>query len=209
MDNYQKIIQTNLSTIFKSKSQEDLALDMSAQLRSGELHFSAFGGECRLAPDGILLDGEMADGVIGILVSLYALHAAGEPCRLEPLTSFKELPDSMPYWGAYASHTEQILVPHVEQIEADLKRIVRVFNGEVDPLKSGGDFAFLLYPLPKVGLYYIFYRADDDFPASAKCLFSANVTAFLPIDAIADVGEYTSKKIVELLEKSGQTDNSA
>jgi hypothetical protein len=47
-------------------------------------------------------------------------------------------------------------------------------------------------------LNYIFYLADDEFPASATCLFSNNALSFLPIDALADTGEYCSRKIIEL-----------
>lgn len=40
---------------------------------------------------------------------------------------------------------------------------------------------------------------DEEFPASATCLFSNNALSFLPIDALADIGEYTSKKIIEII----------
>jgi hypothetical protein len=40
---------------------------------------------------------------------------------------------------------------------------------------------------------------DEKLPASATCLFSNNALSFLPIDALADTGEYTSKKIIELI----------
>jgi hypothetical protein len=48
-------------------------------------------------------------------------------------------------------------------------------------------------------LNYIFYCADDEFPAAATCLYSNNAQSFLPIDALADTGEYTSRKIIELV----------
>ena len=55
------------------------------------------------------------------------------------------------------------------------------------------------YPLPKIALCYIFYEADDDFPALVTCLFSNNVNQFLPVDGLADVGEYISRKILNLI----------
>jgi len=57
----------------------------------------------------------------------------------------------------------------------------------------------MVYPLPKIALCYIFYEADEDFPASVTCLYSNNASSFLPIDALADVGEYTSKKILTVI----------
>jgi hypothetical protein len=62
-----------------------------------------------------------------------------------------------------------------------------------------GDIAFRVMPLPKIALCYIFYEADEDFPASATCLFSANANDFMPMDGLADTGEYTSRKILQLL----------
>ena len=62
-----------------------------------------------------------------------------------------------------------------------------------------GDFSFVLLPLPKISLCYSFYLPDDEFPASATCLFSANALSFMPLDGLADVAEYTSRKIIEYL----------
>jgi len=67
------------------------------------------------------------------------------------------------------------------------------------PAKAGGDFAFIVYPLPKIALCYIFYIADDEFPASVTCLYSNNADCILPLDAPADVGEYTSRKIMDII----------
>jgi hypothetical protein len=72
-------------------------------------------------------------------------------------------------------------------------------SGQAAPSSVSGDFAFVVRPLPKISLCYIFYEADEDFPASVTCLFSNNANTFMPMDGLADVGEYTSKRIRELL----------
>ena len=43
------------------------------------------------------------------------------------------------------------------------------------------------------------YRVSD-FPASATCLYSNNANRFMPTDRLADVGEYTSRKILNLID---------
>ncbi|NCO61709.1 DUF3786 domain-containing protein, partial [bacterium] len=63
---------------------------------------------------------------------------------------------------------------------------------------ASGDFSILLYPLPKVCLRYVFYLPDEDFSASAICLFSCNILSFLPLDGAADTAEYTSRAIIRL-----------
>ncbi|PIP38582.1 MAG: hypothetical protein COX19_11845 [Desulfobacterales bacterium CG23_combo_of_CG06-09_8_20_14_all_51_8] len=59
-------------------------------------------------------------------------------------------------------------------------------------------YRMVVYPLPKIALCYILYLPDDDFPAAVTCLYSANARLFLPMDALADTGEYTSRKILAI-----------
>lgn len=195
--NYEKIVKDNILKVFEMYSPEELSTNLPAVKQGQGFAFRAFGFDCRLEPDGIRLNGKPETGVLGILITLYALHSKPEPMIVEPVKSFKDFPDSMPYVGAFATHTEQILVPDVEKIEKVKSTIVETHEGE---LSSGhGDFSFILKPLPKIALKYIFYLADEDFPASVTCLFSNNARRFIPLDGLADVGEYTSKKILDLI----------
>ncbi len=197
-DNYARIVRSNLEKLYLNLPP-DLARKLPAR-QSGEwFEFDAFGAKCEIRPDGILLDTERQDGPVGILLSLYALGAQSELCVPEPFKAFKDFPDSMPYAGAFVTHTQQVLVPYVENIEKNHGNIMESLRGRAAPAGVGGDFAFVVYPLPKIALCYIFYMADDDFPASVTCLYSSNAGRFLAVDALADVGEYTSKKILDLL----------
>ena len=197
-DNYQKLFGDNLDRLYK-----DLPSDLDVRLpatRSGDnFAFPAFGRECVIAPDGITLDGEPAASILGILLSLYALNAATDTVILEPFKAFKEFPNSAPYVGAFASHTEQVLVPAVPKIKSKMDLIASRLSGQRPPNSVGGDFAIVVRPLPKIHLCYIFYEADEDFPASAICLFSNNAHRFMPLDGLADTGEYTSKVIIDLV----------
>lgn len=194
-DNYARIVQDNLAKLYENLRQE-LADALSAEQDGNCFIFDAFGEECRIHPDGITLGGEEQTGVLGILISLYALHAQPVPCMTEPFRAFKDFPDSMPYVGAFATHTEHLLVPHVERIRNTWESLIGPLKGENAPADLSGDFAFVVWPLPKVALCYIFYEADEDFPASVTCLFSNNANLFLPMDGLADVGEYTSRKLI-------------
>jgi hypothetical protein len=199
-DNYAAIIRSNL---------EKLYADTTAQLdrnlpatRSGEtFRFDAFGRDCRLTPRGIFLDDQPETGVPGILISLYGLRANPAAMVARPFKSFKDFPDSMPYIGAFSTHTEHLLLPHVAAIRQVRPRIADTLAGSAGAVAGidSGDFAIQVRPLPKIGLCYIFYLADEEFPASVTCLFSANALAFMPIDGMADVGETTSRRILELL----------
>lgn len=197
-DNYQKIVQANLARLYANLSAE-LAADLPGEQDGNNFCFDAFGGNCLLSPEGIYLNGEQCAPILGILISLYALNACSEVCVPTPLKAFKEFPDSMPYVGAFTSHTEQVLVPEVERISRCVSDITTELQGGAAPEGTAGDFAFLVSPLPKIALCYIFYEADEDFSASVTCLFSNNAHQFMPMDGLADVGEYTSRKILEII----------
>lgn len=196
--NYQIIIEQNLKTLFSGDPQERAGA-MAAHWDGRFLTFDAFGAPCRMTPDGLFLNDRIETGPIGIIISLYALNAVGQESRLEPFKAFKEIPDSMPYAGAFASHAEQILVPNVERILKCRQTISDRLHGLEAPAHMGGDDALVVHPLPKIALCYIFYVSDEDFPASTTCLYSNNADAFMPVDGLADVGEYTSRAILNLI----------
>jgi Domain of unknown function (DUF3786) len=196
-NNYAKIVRDNLNKLFENH-QPDLADVLPARQNGDAFLFEAFGETCEIRSDGIFLGKDRQTGVIGILISLYALNVTPETCLVAPMKAFKDLPGSMPYAGAFVTHTQQILVPHVEKIQESTGRIIETLKGCDAPSGVGGDFSFMVYPLPKIALCYIFYEADEDFPASVTCLYSNNAFSFLPVDALADVGEYTSKKILTI-----------
>ncbi|PID40023.1 MAG: hypothetical protein CR984_05340 [Proteobacteria bacterium] len=198
MDNYAKLAKENLNRLY-SKLPSDLEQRLPAVKNGIAYSFMAFGRNCILSPQGIMLDGAESPGVIAILLSLYALHTNPEVAVLEPLKAFKDFPDSAPYVGAFASHTEQILVPAVDSIKSSINPITDRLGGQAAPSSVGGDFAFVVRPLPKIYLCYIFYEADEDFPPSVTCLYSANANRFMPMDGLADVGEYTSKTILDMV----------
>ena len=195
---YAEIVEQNINILF-SDDLPSRAEAMGAELEEQTLVFNAFGNRCRLAADGVWLDDKQQTGPVGIVLSLYALHAITENCRIEPFKAFKELPNSAPYAGAFTSHTEQPLTPLVDRILDKQHSLIDHFDGMPAPTHLSGDGSLIVRPLPKIVLCYIFYKADEDFPASATCLLSNNASAFLPLDALADTGEYTSRAIIDFL----------
>ena len=198
MSNYEKIIKENLKRVYRQQPVS-LAQKFPAKQTKDDLLFRAFGESCRITPAGITLGDQAETGPTGIVISLYALQVNTVSCQLAPFKAFRELPNSMPYVNAFAANTERVLTDQIAEIEKRADRIVHKFGGSQKTSEATGDFSFIVYPLPKIGLNYIFYRADDDFPAAVTCLFSHNAASFLPTDALADTGEYTSKKMLSML----------
>ena len=199
--NYGKIIEDNLARIDADPTGE-LEKALPAEREGNVFLFRAFGQDCSLEPEKITLDGSRDTGPKGLLVSLYATHVNHEPIQIEPFKAFKDFPGSMPYHGAFSANSEQVLVPRVTQIREGQEIVLSVFSGQMGPEGVAGDFSFVLYPLPKIALCYIFYLPDEEFPASVTCLFSHNALSFMPLDGLADVAEYTSKAIIQLLKRN-------
>lgn len=199
--NYESIICDNLIDIY-GNLPEALEEALPA-VRVGNLfHFRAFGEDCILGPDEIILSWRPETGPEGLLISLYAVNASPLPIQLEPFKSFKDLPSSMPYQGAFSVNSERILIPSVPLIRDSQETIMNLFNGERTSSDLGGDFAFYLFPLPKIALCYLFYLPDEEFPASVTCLNSSNAPSLMPLAGLADVGEYTSRRLLSLIDKN-------
>jgi len=182
-----------------ARSPAELAVCLPAETENDCLIFQAFGEKCILSREEILLSGESAAGPVGLLVALYASRVPDLTVQLHPLKSFKELPHSMPYHADFAANAEQILVPQVIKINRHQEKIASALSGYINQDPMSGDFSFTLLPLPRIPLYYIFHLPDDEFPASVTCLFSNNASLFMPIDGLADVAEYTAKKLISMI----------
>jgi hypothetical protein len=182
-----------------ARAPAELSRCLPAELQGESLRFRAFGEECRLTETEITLGGQTAAGPEGLLLALYASQVPELPVQLQPLRSFKDLPHSLPYQGAFAVHAEGSLIPQVTGLHLHQERIASIFSGQINAQPPSGDFSFTLYPLPRVPLYYLFHLPDEEFPAAVTCLFAANALDFMPLDGLADVAEYTAKKMLAVL----------
>jgi Domain of unknown function (DUF3786) len=197
-ENFLQIQKEYLEKVWTRTSQE-LEESLPARSRDGCFYFQAFGEPCELYRQEILLGGKRLTGPEGILIALYALHVQKEEPQLRSLKSFKQFPSGMGYQGTFITNAEKILHPYIPVIQQHQQMLLNRFSGHFNPDVRTCDFSFTLYPLPRVALYYIFDLPDEEFPASVTCLFPSNANHFLPVAGLADVAEYTAKKIIELV----------
>jgi len=187
MSSYEKLIVENLKKAFAKRNEPEISI-------------RAFAEPCIVRPYGVFISGNKDTSPVGIIISLYLLHDSGEELVLEPFVSIKDMPGSMLYHGAFHQNVELALVPYVEDIYKKRGHIMERFDSRDHRFsEETGDFSMLLFPLPKIALRYIFYLPDEEFPASVTCLFSNNASSFLPLDVLADLAEYTSKKIIDII----------
>ena len=196
---YAAILRDHLADFFQGDTAVLAAYPGVTEIDDG-FELIAFGQRCRLSPHGIFFDEQPEWGPRGIIVALMARHAVPETAIESPWRAFRELPNSAPYVGAFRAHTEQILVPHVPALYERQPDTIQRFKGRSTDSDGPADWSVILEPLPKIALCYHFYLPDEDFPANVTCLFSNNAGCFLPTDALADVGEYTSRALIASLD---------
>lgn len=197
MNGYEEIIRGYLDKAW-ARSKEVLQRAIPAVLEAtGALSFSAFGRRCTVERERVFFDGLVDLGPRAVLVAIYMARVPEQTASLHPLTAFKEIPNSGPYQAAFATHAEQVLVPHVPKIKMHLDHLLQIFSGHPNTDAPSGDFSFTLYPLPRLPLYYIIHEPDEEFPAAVTCLFGSGCASFMPLDALADVAEYTAQSLLE------------
>jgi hypothetical protein len=81
--------------------------------------------------------------------------------------------------GAVSPHTKQIdmaLKIRKEALEyvADVSKLAEFIGGKVESLGMGEDWAISKEIFPGVQVFFVFNRADDEFPSSLKVLFSGD-----------------------------------
>ena len=197
-ENFLQIQREYLQKVW-SRQPKELEETLPAHHEGDCFRFRAFGKFCELYPQEIILGGKPLTGPEGILIALYALLVQKEEPQLHPLKSFKQFPGGMGYQGAFVTNSEKILHPYVPTIQQHQQELIDRFSGHFNSGARRCDFSFTLYPLPRAALYYIFDLPDEEFPASVTCLFPSNATNFLPVAGLADIAEYTAKKIIELV----------
>ena len=79
--------------------------------------------------------------------------------------------------GAVSPHQKQIdmaLKSRKEALEyvADVSRLADFIGGKVESLGMGEDWAISKEIFPGVQVFFVFNRADDEFPSNVKVLFS-------------------------------------
>lgn len=197
--NYESIIRSYLHRAF-GRGRETLRRAVPSESNDRGLIFKAFGKRCCASEEGIILDDAEEKGALGVLISIYLLYVPEiAPTFPSSWKAFRDFPDTMPYWGAFRANAEEPLVPFVEKIFSIQQVIYEHFDGQ--PITgTPGDFSFVVFPFPKLPLLYIFYLPDEEFPAEVRCLFPSE-NNFMPVDALADVAEYTGRLMVDLAVK--------
>lgn len=130
--------------------------------------------------------------VAHVLLLHYLLHASGKSLNDE-LVSYKDIPGGDKYFSVFKKRVEvPLLNAYGENPEGFGKACLGIGGERVDM----GDISFRFQAFPKVFITYIFWKGDEEFPASLQVLFDSSVSSYLPLEDIVFLSEMLSWKIV-------------
>lgn len=162
---------------------------------AGELLFDFWGDPVRMiypALEAVDARTEQALDPLSQAVLAYYLHESDGTDLAQRWVAFSELPDGTFYASSYQGYTGQVLWRHFGN---DTERFVAAaaVRGE---RSSFSDIAFRFDVLPRVALLAACWPGDEDFPASYRILFDANIAHHLPTDGCAILGSMLTRMIL-------------
>ena len=117
---------------------------------------------------------------LGVLLFFYLLQARDVPLEGRWVSEF-DLPGGSQFFrGPHRFRTDDL----AERFGRDLESFDETSRRLGGVSIEFGDRAFRFQVLPRVPAAAVIWRADDEFPASAKLLLDASVKEHLPLDVI-------------------------
>lgn len=110
--------------------------------------------------------------------------------------SFSELPDGRFYTHAFQGYTGNELV---RAFQSNYENYVSAAEKLGGLRLSFSDASYAFQALPRVSLMSVFWRGDEDFPASIQILFDANAGHHLSTDVCAILGSMLVRRFMKAL----------
>lgn len=128
----------------------------------------------------------------GILM-YYLYHADGTPME-DRWISYRELPDGGFYNQAFQGYSGDRLANAFAFHPESLHQAARELDGW--PLTALPGIAYAFQALPNIRLAAIIYPGDDEFPTTARILFDAAASHYMPIYGLALLGSGLASRLI-------------
>jgi hypothetical protein len=126
------------------------------------------------------------------LLLLHLAQADGTPLAGKWI-SFGELPDGLFYQKAFRGYSGDALVRAFDNDAQALEQACLALGGEPEPV---GEVGFRFAMLPRVPLALAYWQGEEEIAPSARFLFDASASHYLPTDALAVMGGWLTGKLV-------------
>jgi hypothetical protein len=163
--------------------------------QAGTLTFRAFGRDVVLGVSDFecsdLLTGEPAPLVEKILFLHYLLSTPSVDSSEDPI-SFREIPGGAFYWNPFVGRTMAPLIGRIGN-NLDLLRD-KLMQFDSKPVDIG-DCGAAIHAFGRVWVTLVYWKGDEEFPASAEILFSPCVKQIYGAEDAAVLAERVCRRI--------------
>ncbi len=116
------------------------------------------------------------------IILLHYLARCSEAGLSGTLIDYRHVQDGAPYFSTFEKRSTKIILKGFASAEDMLPEAAAPLNPQPAP---HGDVGIRIQALPKVPLYFILWKGDDEFPPNCRILFDESIQLFLSAEDIA------------------------
>ena len=116
-----------------------------------------------------------------ILVLHYLLYSNGTQKKGEQIT-FKQLEGGLGYFTAFHKRT---IIPILETFGENFEEFVKTGELVGGSRSNHGDYSLMFNVFPRVGITFIIWKGDEEFPPEGNVVFDSNISDYLTSEDVA------------------------
>ena len=194
--NYDKVFK-QYQEWFLRDNQEKTAEVLKLKMDSMYLYVPFFGELCKVSRrDGNIRKADdsavLVEDRLTIMQHLhYYKQTAMESTKR---VAFREIKEAAVFEKAYQKSSLKPLVRAFSNHLEELRLAGKKLQGKKESL---GDVSFTLQAFPRISLTYVFWDADEEFPASSNILFDNRITDWTHPESVPVLAEIGTRKLIE------------
>ena len=198
--NYEKVF-SYFQGEFLKLDQEAAAQKLGLFCEEDAIMIPWFGNYWRIDRNtGIITDenGNIPDVTQRLLIMHHFCFFRMDAVHSDKWVPFRQIREAACFERAYKKSAVDPIVEYFAGKTELFEQAARALGGT--PV-SYGDAGFRIYPLPQIGLTYIFYDADEEFEASCNILFESTVTWWIHPESVPTIASAATEKLISTAER--------
>ena len=198
--NYEKVCPYSQGEFLKL-DQEAAAEKLGLFCEEDAIMIPWFGNCWRIDRNtGIITDenGNIPDVTQRLLIMHHFCFFRMDAVHSDKWVPFRQIREAACFERAYKKSAVDPIVEYFTGKKELFAQAARALGGTPVPY---GDAGFRIYPLPQIGLTYIFYDADEEFEASCNILFESTVTWWIHPESVPTIASAATEKLIATAER--------
>jgi len=134
--------------------------------------------------------------IMDIALILYYFSTSDGTAIKNKWISFSDLPNGRFYDQAFQGYSGMLLA---QSFREDITRFSKSAEKIGGLVENHGDASYKFMALPRVPILVTYWLGDEDFSASARILFDASASHYLPTDAYAILGSGLTRQLLKTI----------